>query len=272
MTKLTTTTPAALIVTFSADIGGETVHACDARELHAFLQNGDKFADWIKARIEHGGFSANQDFVLVSRTNETKDLISGNTEIKTGRGGDRRSVNYTISLDMAKHLGMMERNAQGKAIRDYFIAIEREARKQHLELPVFITPAQQRQLQDAIAARFPDGRQRPYAWSRFNAHYKLGSYKQLPADQCDEALAYIAAMDGGSAPATSTEADMQQQLQTARFVLSFDANGRMQLQEIAADAIVTTSADMAKLIEQPGGPIRRNQITDIIQAAAKRLK
>ncbi len=135
-----------------------------------------------------------------------------------------------------------------------------------------ISPAQQRALQDAIAARFPDGRQRPYAWSRFNNHFKLGSYKQLPADQCDAALAYIAAMDGGNPPATEAEASVQQQLQTARFVLSFDANGRMQLQEIAADAIVTTSADMAKLIEQPGGPIRRNQITDIIQAAAKRLK
>ena len=59
-----------------------------------------------------------------------------------------------------------------------------------------ISPAQQRALQDAIAARFPEGKQRPYAWSRFNNHFQLGSYKQLPADQCDEALAYIAQMPG----------------------------------------------------------------------------
>ena len=256
MTKLTTTTPTTLIITFSADIGGETVQACDARELHAFLQSKRDFPTWFSSRIKQGGFTEGEDF----STNQGKST------------GGRPAVDYVITIDMAKHFGMMERNAQGKAIRDYFIAIEREAHKQHLELPVLITPAQQRALQDAIAARFPEGKQRPYAWSRFNAHYQLGSYKQLPADQCDEALAYIAAMDGGSAPATPTEADMQQQLQTARFVLSFDSNGRMQLQEIATDAIVTTATDMAKLIEQPGGPIRRNQITDIIQAAAKRLK
>ncbi len=38
-----------------------------------------------------------------------------------------------------------------------------------------INPAQQRQLQNAIATRFPDGKHRPYAWSRFNNHFGLGS-------------------------------------------------------------------------------------------------
>nr|WP_059284645.1 antA/AntB antirepressor family protein [Aquitalea magnusonii] len=36
-------------------------------------------------------------------------------------------MNYALSIDMAKHLGMMERNEQGKAIRAYFIRMEREA-------------------------------------------------------------------------------------------------------------------------------------------------
>jgi len=42
--------------------------------------------------------------------------------------------------------------------------------------------------------RFPDGKHRPYAWSRFNNHFGLASYKDLPAHKFDEAKAYIAQM------------------------------------------------------------------------------
>ena len=118
---------AAPIRTFIANIGGDAVLACDARELHAFLKNGDVFANWIKNRIRQGDFAENLDYVLVLVSTKTKDMVSQNSEIRSGRGGDRRSVNYALSLDMAKHLGMMERNEQGKAIRAYFIRMEREA-------------------------------------------------------------------------------------------------------------------------------------------------
>ncbi|WP_204377410.1 antA/AntB antirepressor family protein [Aquitalea magnusonii] len=65
-------------------------------------------------RIQQGEFVENQDFV-----NFTENSV------KIGRG--RPAVNYALSIDMAKHLGMMERNEQGKAIRAYFIRMEREA-------------------------------------------------------------------------------------------------------------------------------------------------
>ena len=54
-----------------------------------------------------------------------------------------------------------------------------------------ITPAQQCMLQQAIKRRFPFGEDLPYAWGRFNNHFRLGSYKQLPAAKIDEALRYI---------------------------------------------------------------------------------
>jgi phage anti-repressor protein len=105
---------AAPIRTFIANIGGDAVLACNARELHAFLKNGDMFAHWIKRRIEQGDFVENQDFVI--NWEKTQKITRG-----------RPSVEYALSLDMAKHLGMMERNEQGKAIRAYFIRMEREA-------------------------------------------------------------------------------------------------------------------------------------------------
>jgi len=94
-----------------------TVQTCNARELHAFLENKAHFADWIKDRIEQYGFIENQDYVLVSE----------NSEIKR-RGGDRRSIDYYLTLDMAKELSMVERNEKGKQARHYFIECERQAK------------------------------------------------------------------------------------------------------------------------------------------------
>lgn len=265
-----TTTPSP-VVTFAAEIGGETIQACDARELHAFLKNGDMFAHWIKKRIVQGGFVENHDFVIACENTQAK-CFSQIDEKPKARGGHNR-IDYTLTLDMAKHLGMMERNDQGKAIRDYFIAIERAARAANLELPLFITPAQQRQLQDAIATRFPDGKQRPYAWGRFNAHFKLGSYKQLPSDQIDEALAYIAQMPDstGNPPPSEVETMAMERLRHARFVMYWDDKGRMMLREIPIGARVMSDEQIAGMLSDPGSMVDKKLLPGIIEAAAKRL-
>lgn len=89
----------------------------DARLLHQNLKSGQKYADWIKKRITEYSFEENKDF-----------FSSENSEIKKGRGGDRRSLNLLITLDMAKELAMVERNDVGRAIRRYFIEKEKELR------------------------------------------------------------------------------------------------------------------------------------------------
>jgi hypothetical protein len=57
-----------------------------------------------------------------------------------------------------------------------------------------ITKEQQGKLATLIAERFPSGKDRPYAWSRFNNHFRLASYKDLPANRFDEACEYIKTM------------------------------------------------------------------------------
>ncbi|WP_112068364.1 antA/AntB antirepressor family protein [Herbaspirillum rubrisubalbicans] len=99
------------------------VQTVNARDLHEFLQVGKDFSTWIKDRIVKYGFVLDQDFTL-----ETNDSpVSGNQK---GRGGDRRSVQYHLSLDMAKELAMVERNEKGKQARLYFIECERKAKAQ----------------------------------------------------------------------------------------------------------------------------------------------
>lgn len=96
-------------------INDEEVNAVNARDLWQKLESKRQFGDWIKDRLE--GFTEGRDF-----------LISQNCETK-GRGGDKRSVDYIISLDVAKHIAMLERNEQGRKIRQYFIEVEKNARK-----------------------------------------------------------------------------------------------------------------------------------------------
>lgn len=58
-----------------------------------------------------------------------------------------------------------------------------------------ITPAQQQALQQAVKAKHEKcGLAYVAIWSRFNNHFQLGKYSQLPASRFDEALSYIEVM------------------------------------------------------------------------------
>ncbi len=67
-----------------------------------------------------------------------------------------------------------------------------------------ITKAQQGELATLIAERFPSGKDRPYAWSRFNNHFRLASYKDLPANRFEEACEYIRQMQDDRVALPST--------------------------------------------------------------------
>lgn len=116
-----------LIPITTADIGGTAINAVNARELHDFLENKDRYTTWIKDRIEQFGFVENQDFVTFSENSE--------------KGRPRKE--YFVSIDMAKELAMVERNAKGKEARLYFIECERIAKQKQSApaLPDFTDPA-----------------------------------------------------------------------------------------------------------------------------------
>ena len=103
-----------LIKLQSQTIDGNTVETVNARELHAFLESRQEFANWIKSRIADFGFIDNQDFLTILS--------------KTSNGG-RPSREYYITLDMAKELAMIERNEQGRKVRRYFIECEKKLRE-----------------------------------------------------------------------------------------------------------------------------------------------
>jgi anti-repressor protein len=91
------------------------------RELHEVLEIGRDFTTWIKKMIEYG-FMENEDYILLTKTGEQK-----------GRGGHNK-VDYILTLDMAKHIAMVQRTEIGMRVRNYFIECEKVAHNpyQHL--------------------------------------------------------------------------------------------------------------------------------------------
>lgn len=80
----------------------------NARDLHAGLGVGRDFATWIRERIEKYGFIEGVDF---------------SPDMGESTGG-RPSIEYYLSVPMAKELTMVENNEKGREVRQYLIKIE----------------------------------------------------------------------------------------------------------------------------------------------------
>ena len=112
------TAQTALVPVFTGTLQSQTVQLCDARALHTFMGVLRDFSNWIKGRIRKFDFVEGVDYLTVT----------GEVVAKSGENlGGRPSVDYHLSLNMAKELSMVENNAKGKEARRYFIACEQMA-------------------------------------------------------------------------------------------------------------------------------------------------
>lgn len=81
-----------------------------ARELHEQLHIGTRFNDWFPRMCEYGFEEGKEYYSKTSKTSES---------------GGRPSVDYDISVDMAKQICMIQRTPEGKAVRQYLINLEK---------------------------------------------------------------------------------------------------------------------------------------------------
>ena len=89
------------------DLDAQTV---SARELHNQLNIGTKFTTWFERMKEYGFSEGIEFFPKMGETSET---------------GGRPSVDYDISVDMAKQICMIQRTPEGKQVRQYLIDLEK---------------------------------------------------------------------------------------------------------------------------------------------------
>lgn len=92
----------------------ESPSSCDARDLHEALGVGRDFSNWVRGRIAEYGFEEGEDYQRFSPD-----------RAKPPQGG-RPTQEYSVSLDMAKELAMLENSQVGRDVRRYFIQAEKQ--------------------------------------------------------------------------------------------------------------------------------------------------
>lgn len=100
-------------------IGADHVQSVNGRDLHGFLEVGRDFSSWMRDRIEAYAFTAGVDY---DTSDDLSSPVSGSAKARS-----QRVVQYALSIDMAKELAMVERNARGREVRRYFIECEKRA-------------------------------------------------------------------------------------------------------------------------------------------------
>ena len=101
-----------LIPVVSRPVGTATIPTINARELHAFLEVGKDFSSWIKDQIARARLVENRDFVINTEKGEYK----------------KPRIEYHLTIEAGKHIGMMSGTDKGFDVRDYFIECERLAK------------------------------------------------------------------------------------------------------------------------------------------------
>ena len=92
----------------------------NARDLHIFLGITTSFSHWIKRMFEYG-FDENEDYIVVKN-----DIGQKSPNVLFHK------IDYAITLDCAKEISMLQRNAKGKEARKYFIEAEKQFRQLQL--------------------------------------------------------------------------------------------------------------------------------------------
>jgi phage anti-repressor protein len=82
------------------------------RDLHEKLEIKEQYTDWMNRMIAYG-FVSNVDFMLITEKSEIS--------VKS-------KFNHQLTLEMAKHIAMLQRSKIGMDIRNYFIEIEKQSR------------------------------------------------------------------------------------------------------------------------------------------------
>ena len=89
---------------------GKNTNSRNSRDIHKYMNVKTKYHMWIKRRVDSLGAEENIDFIVLKN------------------GHDKfTEIDYIITDDFAKHLGMVEKNIKGKEVRDYFIYMEKLA-------------------------------------------------------------------------------------------------------------------------------------------------
>jgi phage anti-repressor protein len=116
----------------TTNIGAHAVQTVNAREVHAKLEVSKDFNGWVKAQIKRARLVDGRDYV----TAENLSTPSGGSAMAR----QQRIIDYHLTIEAAKHIGMLSGTDKGFEVREYFLECERKSKAP--SLPVSLTPAE----------------------------------------------------------------------------------------------------------------------------------
>lgn len=81
------------------------------RELHKFLEVNSNYTTWFKRMTEYG-FAEGTDYKAIFQ------------KWNTAQGNETTQTDHQLTINMAKELCMIQRNAKGREARQYFLKVE----------------------------------------------------------------------------------------------------------------------------------------------------
>lgn len=127
----------ALPVIAETPVAGAVERTVRGRDLHAFLEVRKDFSDWIKVQIERARLHEGRDYVIEVSPQKGENPPVQNSTV-SGQGfsrGGRPRAEYHLTVEAAKHIGMMSGTDRGFDLREYFIECERRAKAATLPAP-----------------------------------------------------------------------------------------------------------------------------------------
>ena len=86
-----------------------------ARELHKKVGSTERFSSWFERQLQFG-FVENEDYTTVKVLTEVQN---------NGGVQERELVDHNLSVDMAKHICMVQKNEKARKVRQYLIDLEK---------------------------------------------------------------------------------------------------------------------------------------------------
>ena len=86
-----------------------------ARELHKTVGSTERFSSWFERQLQFG-FVENEDYTTVKVLTEVQN---------NGGVQERELVDHNLSVDMAKHICMVQKNEKARKVRQYLIDLEK---------------------------------------------------------------------------------------------------------------------------------------------------
>lgn len=240
---------------------------------------------WLKAGqiAEALGYSDTSAInrIYARSSDEFTDAMTASVKLTDPNGTLQET--RIFSIRGANLIGMKAKTEIAKEFRVWTLDVLEANSRNSFDPAALISATQAGELATLIAQKFPEGKHRPYAWSRFNNHFRVAKYRELPTARFSEAVAYIASMkdkEPAALPAPTEEQlleiAMKELMRPGRqFILRLRPmegyeNPVPMLMAIPEGAYLVQDEELPKIIAERG-QVPRSLLPAIIQAAAGRL-